>query len=344
MGQRDTPPQEPVCHPKFSRPVYGDQESFRFATPEVVAGYRAQRLSTNVAADLCCGVGGQAIALAHTCDRVLASDLDPGKVRYARLNAQEYGVDNIEFRVGDAFSEEIQDWVRGNDVDLVFCDPSRPPTEDARSLESLSPRINDILNAYGWVESFAFEAPPQLKYEDIPFDCEKEYLSLEGELNRLILYFGGRREADRSAAVLPGGHRLLSKNMPIPGRSKEIRKYLYEVDPAVVRAGVIGELAGRIASSLFLVVVDNSPFLTSDDLERSPFLKNRFAPRGQVALDPGEINVFLRAHHAGSAVPRWNVPPDQYWDVRGKLERGLSGKRVYHVFEYEDQALVCEKI
>ena len=52
--------------------------------------------------DAFCGVGGNAIQLAMGCKRVIAIDINPTAVEYARHNAELYGVaDRIEFIVGD---------------------------------------------------------------------------------------------------------------------------------------------------------------------------------------------------------------------------------------------------
>ena len=51
-----------------------------------------------------CGVGGNAIQFAFTCERVIAIDIDPVKIELARHNARVYGVeDRIQFIVGDFF-------------------------------------------------------------------------------------------------------------------------------------------------------------------------------------------------------------------------------------------------
>ena len=52
-----------------------------------------------------CGVGGNAIQFAFSCERVIAIDIDPHKIEQARHNAAVYGVqDRIEFIVGDFFT------------------------------------------------------------------------------------------------------------------------------------------------------------------------------------------------------------------------------------------------
>ncbi|WP_269850008.1 hypothetical protein [Methanosarcina horonobensis] len=58
--------------------------------------------------------------------------------------------------------------------------------------------------------------PHQMPPERIPFDCEKEYISLDGQLNRLTLYFGGLKQYDRLAVALPAGEGLVSKDGWLP--------------------------------------------------------------------------------------------------------------------------------
>src|SRR3954469_9574536 len=47
--------------------------------------------------DVGCNVGASAILLAHLGGRVTAMDIAPGLVKLARVNAQRYGLDNIDF-------------------------------------------------------------------------------------------------------------------------------------------------------------------------------------------------------------------------------------------------------
>jgi trimethylguanosine synthase len=55
--------------------------------------------------DSFCGIGCLAIRLARTCQKVIAVDIDPAKIRLAYRKAAELGVAHrIEFRVGDSFA------------------------------------------------------------------------------------------------------------------------------------------------------------------------------------------------------------------------------------------------
>ena len=79
--------------------------SFRYSvTPEKIARHTAEVMRCGVVVDGFCGVGGNAIQFALTCDRVIAVDFDINKINMARNNAGVYGVAHkIEFIVGDFF-------------------------------------------------------------------------------------------------------------------------------------------------------------------------------------------------------------------------------------------------
>lgn len=97
-----------------------DRESWFSVTPERIAEHIAERCRCDVIVDGFCGVGGNAIQFAFTCSHVIAIDIDPIKVEYARHNAQVYGVeDHIEFIVGDYM--QVVPHLKA--VDVVFLCP-----------------------------------------------------------------------------------------------------------------------------------------------------------------------------------------------------------------------------
>ncbi|XP_077991079.1 uncharacterized protein LOC144445414 [Glandiceps talaboti] len=87
---------------KFDQGVKMDREGWYSVTPEKIARHIARRCQCDLIVDAFCGVGGNAIQFAFTCERVIAIDIDPIKVDCARHNAAVYGVaDRIEFIIGD---------------------------------------------------------------------------------------------------------------------------------------------------------------------------------------------------------------------------------------------------
>ncbi|MGM0770623.1 MAG: methyltransferase domain-containing protein, partial [Halobacteriota archaeon] len=231
---------------KFDNRIKADDDGLRFATPEVVASYRARRLKCKTIADISCGIGGQTIFFAKECEKVYAIEIDPVKIEFARKNCKRYNLDNVEFICGDALSEEVIEQVPK--IDVLFSDPARPPAEDKRLITSLKPGIPEVLSAYGEkTNNFAFEVPPQMTPDRITFDCEKEYLSLNGQLNRLNLYFGDIKTCERSAISLPSGERIDSNN-PTAGiiTTEHIGKFACEPEPSVIKAELLPELAGSM--------------------------------------------------------------------------------------------------
>jgi precorrin-6B methylase 2 len=336
--------------PKFSKPVFTCGEGLRFATPEVVARYRAGRLRCDVLADISCGIGGQAVCFAKECGSVIGIDIDGERLECARRNAVVYGVDNITFIEGDALSPQVVEQVADADADVIFSDPARPAEEDVRQTDSLRPGIPVVMEAYRDVtSSFAFEAPPQMPPERIDFNCEREYLSVDGQLNRLTLYFGPLKRCERSAVVLKGGrHYRLESGVAAPVVIQEVdepRVYAFEPDPAVVKAGLLGELAGGLGGKVELVRIDaRRSLLTSDVLLESLFFKHRYRVLDRVPLDCGKVNRSLMGYGIGKAVIRFRIAPEKYWDARNRIENGLMGEGAAHLFEIADQVYVCEKI
>jgi hypothetical protein len=338
---------------QFEMPLHGDKESLRFATPEPIARYRAQRLRCKTLADISCGIGGQTVFFAQQCKFVYAVEIDPRKIEYAKKNCDMYGLDNVKFICGDALDPEIIEQIKA--VDVVFSDPFRPTEEAERQISSLEPGIPNVLSAYsGKTENFAFEAPPQMPPERIPFDCEKEYISLDGQLNRLTLYFGWLKQYDRMAVALPAGEGLVSKNGSLPQirETEKMKLCAYEPEPSVVAAGLLPELvesmmqmAGPVMGAFELFKVDKKRhLLTSDALIKQAMIKNHYLVLKVCPFEPREINKSLKDKNVGSVVLRAGVKPEDYWKVRKEVEKGLEGKKTVHLFVKDRTAILCEVI
>ncbi|XP_065185203.1 trimethylguanosine synthase-like [Sycon ciliatum] len=104
---------------RFDDGIELDDESWYSVTPEKIAEHIAERCQCDLVVDAFCGAGGNTIQFAFTCERVIAIDIDPVKIEYARHNAAVYGVeDRIEFIVGDVF-----DILPNLKADVVFFSP-----------------------------------------------------------------------------------------------------------------------------------------------------------------------------------------------------------------------------
>ncbi|XP_076151014.1 trimethylguanosine synthase [Alosa pseudoharengus] len=108
---------------RFDEGIKLDHEGWFSVTPERIAEHIALRVQTSFQCELIvdafCGVGGNAIQFALTGKRVIAIDIDAGRLALARHNAQVYGVaDRIEFLHGDFL--QLAPRLR---ADVVFLSP-----------------------------------------------------------------------------------------------------------------------------------------------------------------------------------------------------------------------------
>jgi len=325
---------------KFSKKnLYFDTYGLRYSTPEIIGRYRANRIRGYRIADVSCGVGMQAIFYSFTNEKILCVDIDARRIEYARKNAQVYDRNNIQFVVGDCFSEHIYNMAK--EYDIIFSDPARKEKERERRLENLMPSPLKIIEKYG-NRDYIFDLPPQITQDKIPSGWEKEYISLNGKIKRLTAYTGTLYEVDRRAVSLPTGAMLKSDLQDEFTKKMEFSNYIYIVDESVYYARLLGELERKHPSLWYVVTGKRRTLATSINLIRSPFLR----PFKILFFsdDFNEIISFLKREGYGKITLRLNVSPERYWKIRKKIEEKLNGQKKASLFKIDDNYLVGEDV
>jgi predicted O-methyltransferase YrrM len=329
---------------KFKRKMFMNQVDLRFATPDEVAYYRAYRLKCDTIVELGSGIGGQTIPFSEVCKKVIAVELDERKMKYAEKNCEIHGRKNIEFMQGDLLDDSIIKKIKK--ADIIFFDSERPPEETERTLESVKPDINRLIKKYSKItKNIAVEIPPQIIPEKITLDCEKEYVSLRGQLNRLTLYFGNLKRAERSVVSLPDGFALLSEGKTpenTMNKKSGLKNYLHEISEAVVQSDLLDEFAQKFNISFF-ARQKRINFFTSEILLQNSLVKN-FYVLEKVQNDFADILNALKKHDASEVVLRGNISPDRYWEERKRYESRLNGKEKLHLFIFQDCAVVAKEL
>lgn len=317
-------------------------EDLRWATPEIVARYRAKRLRLQgkTLVDVGCGIGFQTVAFAQVFEKVYAVEIDSEKIKRAEENARILGLKNIEFIHGDALDPAVIRKVKT--VEILFSDPERLPEEEERAVDTIQPDLAQLLAAYApLTEKIAVELPPQIK--SVPFpDGELEYLSVGGKLNRLTWYSPKLKQSPWSAVVLPSEERLEMKEGAKLSKREKLGTYLYEADPAVVKAGLLAELSADTETALFSE--GKAVFFTGKSLIKSAFFANTFKVLGSGSFQEKEVISLLRKTGAGKVVLRYPVDPKEYWNIRKKWEQPLSGKKKVCLFQFGSRAAVGERV
>ena len=264
----------------------GLEQSTRVAVAELRARRYAQAGIRRVA-DLCCGIGGDALAFAAAGIEVVAVDQDPVTCAIAAANARAAGLGQLIHVRCDDVRKSLSDFA-GNgiavaDCDAVFLDPARR-TARGRVFDpnSYSPPWDFALSLVERFAAVGVKAAPGLPHEVIPRAAEAEWVSDAGEVKEAALYLGtlashgidhaarqdsGALPSARRATLLPGPHSLVAEGVDDP-EPRPVGRYLYEPDGAVIRARLIGELA----QSLDAATIDRTiAYLTSDQLSATPF-------------------------------------------------------------------------
>ncbi|MFJ1973203.1 methyltransferase domain-containing protein [Streptomyces sp. NPDC087903] len=262
------------------------------STRTTVATYRAERLKalgvTSVA-DLCCGIGGDAIALARAGIRVLAVDRDPLTAATARANAETLGLtDLIEVVEADVTEVDTAGW------DAVFVDPGRRGGRGRIfDPEGYSPPLSWAVEAARRAPLAALKIAPGIPHEAVPAEAEAEWISDRGDVKEAVLWFGTEPGAVR-ATLLPGPRTLLSTGLPDP-RVRPVGRYLYEPDGAVIRAHLVAEVAQQLDGGL---IDETIAYVTADEPRPTPYA-SPYEITDQLPFNLKKLKALLREREVG---------------------------------------------
>ncbi len=329
----------------YQSKLQSPKEFLRFATPEQVANYRAERLKCNVLVELGAGIGGQTIAFSRRCRKVIAVEINKTRANILLQNIKKLGIKNVEVINGDALNKSVVQKISKESPDIIFFDTERPEQTE-RTLAEINPPINKILEEYSKLtKRIAIEIPPFTKdIESLNEEFEQEFISLNNQLNRLTLYFDGLKTCEKSVISLPWKERL--ENSEKKTRIKEVTsaknfRYLYSIDPAIILANLTEELSEKFKLNLLRL---NKPVFLSNELVKSNFL----TPHKVIGVPENKFEKIVKAlkkARAGKVLLRYNIDPKDYWKIRKMYERELTGRKEASLFinEKNNEAIITEK-
>uniref|UniRef100_A0A7C2JZG5 Class I SAM-dependent methyltransferase n=1 Tax=Schlesneria paludicola TaxID=360056 RepID=A0A7C2JZG5_9PLAN len=252
---------------KFTRAdgMWFDRQGLEQSTAEPVARHKARRFTGQVF-DLCCGIGGDALALADDCD-VTAVDINPAACWRTLENARVYGVAaRLLTECADVTTVDLAD-------SLVHIDPDRRPFSAGRvsRIEDYVPGLPWLQELIGRTRGGAIKVGPASNFGGKFAGTEVELISLHGECKEATVWYGELAgTAPFRATVLPVGESIAGHPLDAVAEQSELRNYLYDPDPAVVRAGLVDVLAEQLG----LCRLDSAEeYLTGDQLVQSPFVQ-----------------------------------------------------------------------
>ncbi|QNN63878.1 class I SAM-dependent methyltransferase [Leucobacter denitrificans] len=258
----------------------GLEQASRLAVAELHATRFATAGAASVA-DLGCGLGAESLAFLRAGMRVRAVEIDALTAEFARHNlaVQASALESAKFDVllGDATE------VGAGDADAVFLDPARR-TSGHRNTKRVSsadyaPSLDFTFGAARAARSGGVKLGPGFERELIPEDAEAQWVSIDGALVEMSLWFGeaARPGIRRVATVIHSGSKstgpksvseLTSESDSEDAPAQELGTYLYEPDGAVIRSRLIGKLARDLHAGM---LHEHIAYLTSETLQTTPF-------------------------------------------------------------------------
>jgi SAM-dependent methyltransferase len=315
---------------KFSRAgeMFFTREGLEQASAEPLSRHRAARFGGRERiADLGCGIGGDTLALAERAP-VWAVDRDALRLRMARENLRAYGSPNpVRFLAADILRPVFSAAARKGMA--VFCDPAR--REDARrvfSVRRYSPPLAEITRLYGdgVAAALCVKISPGVRWEEIEREaCEVEFVSFEGELREAVLWYGPLRSASRRATILPEDLTITAAE-PDSDAVSPPRAVLYEPDPALLRAGLVRQLAARLGAAR---IDPQIAYLTADAFQTTPWAR-AYQIEETMPFGVKRLREWLRARNVGHVTVKKRGSPLTPEDLERQLKlRGEESRIVF---------------
>jgi SAM-dependent methyltransferase len=240
------------------------------AASELTARHAAVRFAgSRVVADLCCGIGGNLIALAKPGRRVIGVDADQLGLQFARQNV---AVCAPGASAGFVLADVTRLPLCG--VDAVFIDPARRDGQRRLRAGQSRPPLDWCLRLAGTVPRVGVKAAPGLPRELVPAGWETEFVAVGRELKEALVWSPALAGGTASrATLLPSGDTLAARPGPGAGEAASTAApgaYLLDPSPAVTRAGLVAELA-RLTDAWQIDPM--IAFLSADEPVRTPFAR-----------------------------------------------------------------------
>lgn len=273
----------------------GLEQATRLKVAALHAG-RFARAGVAHVADLGCGIGGDALAMAAIDLEVTAADADEVTAAIAAYNLTPFPRVHV-------LHEQAEKVALGG-IDGAWLDPARRTTAGGTTK-----RISDA-SAYSPSLAFAFglaermpvgvKLGPGTDRDVIPAAAEAQWVSVDGDLVELGVWFGSvARPGIRRAALVVRGD--AAQELTAGSDSEDapvgpLGEYLYEPDGAVIRARLIGDLARMHGAWMLSAGI---AYLTSDTAFDSPFARG-FRVLERLPADERQLRQALAARGIGT--------------------------------------------
>ncbi len=307
---------------------------------ERTAAYKASLLSGKRAIDLSGGLGADTMFLARTFQEVVYCERDPLLCAVVEHNLKVSGVANVQVRNAESISllAEYPD----DSFDWIFVDPAR--REEGRrsiALEAASPDVvasHDLLLRHA--QRVCIKASPALEISGLkkllPALHTIIVVSVDRECKEILLLLERGYPSDGpvqvKAVCLNADSEEITEVIGGNGDAPRVvatavKEYLYEPDPAIIKA----RLSAVLARDSGLQFVNKSVDYLTADRKTESFPGRSFRVVECVPYKPKSFRAFLERHTIGGASIQRRDFPLSAEELRKKY-RLLESERVFLFF------------
>jgi hypothetical protein len=189
--------------------------------------------------------------------------------------------------------------VRDVDVDGAFADPARR-SGGSRTYrpEDYTPPLGAVLALRDALPALGVKVGPGIPHRALPADAEAEWVSVDGAVVEAGIWCGPLAQTvGRGALVIArGAGHSLSDSGAVAAVTPP-SAYIYEPDGAVIRAGLVAEVASRVGGGLLDTTI---AYVTAERLVATPFA-TAYRVLDDLPFGVKSLRSYLRARGVGRA-------------------------------------------
>jgi hypothetical protein len=307
-----------------STKMYFTREALEQASAYIVSAYRVERYRPfDHLLDLGCSIGSDTLNLANVAPTI-GVDIHPLRIDLAQANAQALGcADRVHFIQADLACSLP---VSVSHQMAAFFDPARRAAgKRVYSVRDYFPPLDVVKDWLPGMPALGVKISPGVNKREIAaYDAETEFISLKGELREAILWFGPIKTTNSRATILPGPHTLVADGTSSSLPLGEPGAFLYEPDPAVLRAGLVATLGRQIAA---YQLDPDIAYLCSDNEVVSPFTRH-WKVEDWFPFGLKHLRAYLRDRNVGKVVVKKRGSPLQPEELIRMLRLSGDDERV----------------
>jgi len=300
----------------------------------LIAEYNASKMeSYEKVADLCCGIGIDLISLAKKKEIVFAVDSDEETLLAAQFNCRSQNITNVIF-----INDKAENFK--TEVDAVYADPDRRKNNKRNiKAEDYSPSLEDLLRLNIKFPNMIIKLSPAVNYKSfkIRMDHTLEFVSEKGTLKEILLCLGDlkTKNVNRKAVLLPQSLNITDDKVCNIAVNR-IDEYVYEPDPAIIRAGLAAELASKIG---FNLIDDRSAILTSNHKIDDSYGK-LYQVQEILPYSLRNLKIYLKANEIGELILKTRGFSESVETFRRKLRLRGKNKVIIYILKLSNKHLM----